>query len=92
MVRGSGVIVITFIIVVTRVIVSQSGVVASSVDEAYFAAVVEDRTAITKLIRLRSCMIRINNIQKLRPRIDRAIIARISLVGCGDRECKDSRE
>jgi hypothetical protein len=87
-VRGSGGIVITCIIVVTGVIVSWNGVVAFSVDEAYFATVVEDRTAITKLRRLERCMIRINIIQKLRPRIDRAIIARISLVGCKDRQVR----
>ena len=64
-VRGDGVIVITFTIVVTGTIVSQSDVVTFTVDGAYYAAVVEDRTAVSKLRRLRSCMIRINNIQRV---------------------------
>ena len=63
MVRRSGVIVVTFIIVITGVIVSWNDVVISLVDEAYYAAVVE-MIAVIKLRRLRSCMIRINTIQK----------------------------
>ena len=62
-VRGSGVIVITFIIVVARVIVNRSGVL-SSIDEAYSATVVEERMAVTKPRMLRSCMIRSNNIRR----------------------------
>jgi hypothetical protein len=63
-VSGRIVIVITFIIVLARVIVSRRGD-ASSVDRAYYAAVVMDRMAVTKLRRLKSCMIRINNTQRL---------------------------
>lgn len=50
---------------------------ASTVDGAYYAEIVEERTAIAKLRMLRSCMIRINNTQS---------------VGIKDRSSNDSKD